>query len=193
MLRDKMMYCKTCGANIAVSAKSCPYCGARNNVPLMKRNPAAGAVLLVLVCCIPLYVMIFMKVTGNNTSTDQPAQQVSSVQANEPSPIAISATELYAAYTENEVNADNQYKSKTLSVTGVVSNIGKDAITDAPCVSLESGSQFGLQPIQCFFPKSDEHSEVIAALTNGQTVTITGKCTGPFVVSVQLSECSISE
>lgn len=34
---NKMINCKTCGAEIAASAKSCPSCGAKNKPPIYKR------------------------------------------------------------------------------------------------------------------------------------------------------------
>lgn len=37
MAKRKMTTCKTCGAEIAKSAKSCPHCGAKNKKPIFKR------------------------------------------------------------------------------------------------------------------------------------------------------------
>lgn len=34
---NKMISCKTCGADIAASAKSCPHCGAKNKQPIFKK------------------------------------------------------------------------------------------------------------------------------------------------------------
>ena len=41
---DKLVRCRTCGANIAKSAKVCPYCGAKNR----KRHPILGTILVIL-------------------------------------------------------------------------------------------------------------------------------------------------
>lgn len=43
MAKSKMTSCKTCGAEIAKSAKSCPHCGAKN-----KNRKSLGIVLVVL-------------------------------------------------------------------------------------------------------------------------------------------------
>ncbi len=37
MAKGKMTTCKTCGAEIAKSAKICPHCGAKNKQPIFKR------------------------------------------------------------------------------------------------------------------------------------------------------------
>lgn len=42
MAKDKMIVCKTCGAEIAKSAKRCPHCGAKN-----KKNTMLGIILIV--------------------------------------------------------------------------------------------------------------------------------------------------
>lgn len=36
-MRNKMIKCKTCGADIAASARVCPACGAKNSKPIYKR------------------------------------------------------------------------------------------------------------------------------------------------------------
>ena len=37
MAKDKMTVCKSCGSEIASSAKTCPKCGAKNKKPIYKR------------------------------------------------------------------------------------------------------------------------------------------------------------
>lgn len=200
-MRNMMTECRACGSEIAKSAKSCPYCGQYR--PPIVRNPVAGSISIAIALFIFVFILefAFSSPSKKHEKPDDVSIQTSSAQnidtGEEPSeeitPIQISAVDLFAAYAENEVNADNQYKNKVISVTGVITNIGKDMLTNAPCVSLDSGSQYNLQPIQCFFPKSDERSSVIAALKDGQTITITGECTGLFMTNVQVSDCNIAE
>lgn len=46
----------------------------------------------------------------------------------EEKPIVISAVDLWNAYDENEVSADQKYKGKQLEVTGSIDDIGKDIL-----------------------------------------------------------------
>lgn len=58
----KTTRCKTCGAEINVRDKTCPYCGAKNHAPLMMKSPVIGMILVVLtllVCVVPIYFLFF--------------------------------------------------------------------------------------------------------------------------------------
>lgn len=59
----KMTKCKTCGTEIASSAKSCPTCGAKNNISLGKRILIALAV----------FFFIILVVGIGNSSDDNPS------------------------------------------------------------------------------------------------------------------------
>ena len=45
-MNDKMKYCDTCGAEIAIAAKTCPHCGAPNRRPVNKKTLATLAAIL---------------------------------------------------------------------------------------------------------------------------------------------------
>lgn len=105
--------------------------------------------------------------------------------------IEISAHDLWVAYDENEVKADDLYKKKTISVTGTVFEIGKDIVTGTPFIALKAGDSLGIYSIQCFFQDSDEHDK-IAAVKDGDKVTITGKCEGK-ALNVLLRNCSLPD
>jgi len=95
----------------------------------------------------------------------------------------ITASDLYRAYSSNEVAADEKYKSKKLAVTGVIENISKDALND-PFISLEIGY---LKTVNCYF--SDKDTKVISQLSKGQNITIVGECNGLKGSIVMLNEC----
>lgn len=82
---------------------------------------------------------------------------------------------LIDSYKGNEVSADQMYKGKTLDVSGRIHSIGKD-IMNNPYVTLDSGRQFELVSVQCFFDR--RHEGELAKLQKGQFVTIRGKCGG---------------
>ena len=125
-------------------------------------------------------------------STTTPTQpSANPVESTQPDEITISATSLWAAYKENTVNADALYKDKVLAVTGTIQNIGQDVLTKAPCISLETNDGYGLYPIQCFFPKDGDQTDLIAQLKDGDYITIAGECDGIPLAQVQLTKCTI--
>ena len=140
----------------------------------------------------------------STTTTTQPSDNLAqniqpeeiTISANptespQPEEITISATSLWAAYKENAVNADALYKDKILVVTGTIQNIGQDVLTKAPCISLETNDGYGLYPIQCFFPKDGDQTDLIAQLKDGDYITIAGECDGIPLAQVQLTKCTI--
>jgi hypothetical protein len=100
--------------------------------------------------------------------------------------IEITAKDLFAAYNENEVAADNQYKRKTLKITGTVANIGTD-ILDKAYITLETGEL--LYSVQCYFANSEEEAKV-ANLSKGDTVTLIGTCDGKSL-NVTMKKCKL--
>lgn len=189
----KLVECRICGEYVAKDAKKCPNCGTKR--PNKSHHAAYIACSVIVVITAILIVAIAASSAGANGEPAGEASQSSGANAVDketPEYVAVDATALWTAYVDNEVNADNLYKGKLVAVTGVVTNIGKGAITDAPCVSLESGSDLGLYPIQCFFPKNGSETDQIAALSDGDTITVYGRCTGKSVFYVQLSSCSLS-
>lgn len=175
---SKMVKCKTCGAEIAKSANRCPQCGAKQHQAVLA--VCALIIVFTFVGCFAIIIGAFGD--GSEAAT----------QASEIAPISVSASELWKVYSENEVNADNLYKNKLVSVTGTITDIGKDVVTGNPCISLDDGSQYSIYPIQCFFTSDDKGSEALAALRNGQEITICGNCSGTPVITVQISDCYLA-
>lgn len=101
--------------------------------------------------------------------------------------IAITAAELYQAYEDNEVAADQKYKGKTLEVSGTINNIGKDII-DRMYITLDTGDI--ILSVQVYFKK--EHEDVIASLSKGQDVTIIGTGDGQSM-NVMIKNAQIKE
>ncbi len=97
------------------------------------------------------------------------------VQPKEPE-LAITATDLLTAYDENGVQADNQYKGKYLKVTGTVGNIGTDILGDAYVTLKNENSKYAIISVQCYF--DDNNTDTIANLKEGDSVSITGTCSG---------------
>ena len=187
----KLVKCKSCGADIAKSANRCPNCGAKQ-----KKHIFLITLLIVLFC------IAIIAVLGSSSETepaDKPAQpgenseEVNSgadLSGDEESEIIeITAKELWGAYDENKVSADELYKDKVLAVTGTISDITQDVLTKNPCVVLETGNI--VYPVQCFFDGSEESKDAVAQLADGQEITIVGTCEGTPIMQVQLNNCYI--
>lgn len=112
-----------------------------------------------------------------------PATETSKTAA----PLVVTAPVLVADYEANEIAADRKYKGQILEITGVVDSIGKD-ILDSMYVTLDSGQQFGITNVQCFFDESEETN--LAALSKGRSLTVKGRCDGKFG-NVLIKECEI--
>jgi len=87
---------------------------------------------------------------------------------------AYTAKELMSFYGENVVNADKEYTGAVMVVSGTVSSIGKTNSDRNLTVMLESGTYF--YGVQLNFKTSQE--DVVAALREGDSVKVVGKCTG---------------
>ena len=101
-------------------------------------------------------------------------------------PIRIAADKLMAEYQNNQIAANARYKDKSLAVTGIVANVGKD-IGDTVYVTLETGVM--VFKIQCFFKKGDDTA--LAQIVSGVQVTVIGRCDGKVEEgNILLKECA---
>lgn len=98
----------------------------------------------------------------------------------------VTAKQLQAAYQQNEVKADQNFKGKKFYVEGVVESIGKD-ILDNPYVTLKTDPMF--QYVQCVV--DDEN--VAASLNKGVKVTFLGECRGSVITNVLMEDCVLVE
>lgn len=171
----KKVICRKCGYEIAQEEKHCPYCRAYR--PPILRYPLQCLTLIAVAIAALILIELYFAPDNSQASAKQAL------------PIPVTAADLYSAYSDNEIKADETYRGKTVCVTGVILEIGRDVISDAPCISLDSGDDFGFYPIQCFFPKGNEHG--LSELSKGQIISIIGRCTGIAIQCVQLSDCSL--
>ena len=94
--------------------------------------------------------------------------------ARTPPAFSVTATQLYDEYCSNKVRWIAMYKNKVLKVSGYVSNVGTDWLSDEPYVTLVSGSPFSA--VYCSFSKSK--ADTLLNINKGDWVTIKGLCTG---------------
>lgn len=175
-MAGKLVKCKTCGEEIARNVKVCPHCGARN--PTVKTSSLVAAVVF-----IALFSIFVLKLAGSvpSESSNQNAQKPE---------LTVSSISLWSAYTDNKISADNTYKGKWIAVNGTISDITQDVISKNPCVAINTGDGLNLHPVECFFSGEDEaDNDILASLSDGQEITIVGKCEGTPILNVQLSNC----
>jgi hypothetical protein len=98
--------------------------------------------------------------------------------------ITVSPKDLYAAYENNEVKADNTYKGRVVRLVGEVDDIGKD-ILDKPYIKFNA-DQYGMTGIQIYFKTSEQNK--LGNLDKGQTVTVVGLCDGKQVINVVIKD-----
>lgn len=89
--------------------------------------------------------------------------------------ITTTAVEVLDAYQANQIKADQIYKGKLTSVTGVVDGTGVSR--GISYLNLGTGDPHTIVPIQCFFKERSEVDK-LEALEKGSTVTILGKIEG---------------
>lgn len=177
---NKLTVCRTCGEKIAKSARVCPHCGAKQHQGLLAFGYALLIISLVL-----LFYGLFVALDNRNAPVAQSGNVSGSPE--QPEIINVSASNLVSAYEANTVQADELYKNKIVAISGTVQDISQDVVSKDPCVLLESGNV--LYPVQCFFSESE--SDSVSQLSDGDEVTIIGKCTGLSLANVQISNCSI--
>jgi len=100
-----------------------------------------------------------------------------------PAALEVTAEQLFADYEANEVSADNQYKGKTLAVSGKVAGINKD-FSDEIYVELAANP---FQSIQARGIPQD----AAAALKKGQSVTVECVGDGLMMTLPMLKNCSL--
>lgn len=124
---------------------------------------------------------IFIGLAGGSVETDAGAKKV----ASEAAAYSLSADQLYSEYDANQVAADTKYKGKIVSISGSISDIGKD-VTDTAFVII--GGTGMLNGAQCMFPKGQE--SLLGNLSKGQQVTAKGEVSGK-IGNVLVRNCTV--
>jgi hypothetical protein len=97
----------------------------------------------------------------------------------------LSPDDLLAAYTSNEVNADQRFKGRLLKVRGTIDSIGKD-VTGTSYVTFKAGGALNFRSVQCLFAADAP----LASLSKGQVITVTGTCSG-MMGNILIRDCEI--
>ena len=155
-----MINCKSCGVEIAASAKSCPKCGAKNKKPIWKRVCVFLAVIL-------LFSVIGGTDSGSDTNVTDPSIDTNTPVVQEPiNYTVVSVANMMNALNDNALKAEKTYDGQYLEITGRLGVID----SDGSYVSLYGGD-FDFIGIQCFI-KNDEQLNFAMNMVKGDTYTI---------------------
>lgn len=177
MSNNKMTTCKTCGKEMAKSAKVCPSCGAKNKKPFFTRPWFIAIVALIIIGAI---ASGGKSESGNTTTVaDKTNSNNSEVKDNtaESTTIAIeyvdyTVDDLMAQLEENALKASNDHKGENVRITGKLNNID----SSGKYISLVPNTDFAIIGVQCYI-KNDETKAKVAELSKDSLVTLTGKIT----------------
>lgn len=177
MSNNKMTTCKTCGKEMARSAKVCPSCGAKNKKPFFTRPWFIAIVALIIIGAI---ASGGKSEYGNTTAVaDKTNSNNSEVKDNtaESTTIAIeyadyTVDDLMAQLEENALKASNDHKGENVRITGKLNNID----SSGKYISLVPNTDFAIIGVQCYI-KNDETKAKVAELSKDSLVTLTGKIT----------------
>lgn len=177
MSNNKMTTCKTCGKEMAKSAKVCPSCGAKNKKPFFTRPWFIAIVALIIIGAI---ASGGKSESGNTTKVaDKTNSNNSEVKdtAAESTTIAIeyadyTVDDLMAQLEENALKASNDHKGENVRITGKLNNID----SSGKYISLVPNTDFAIIGVQCYI-KNDETKAKVAELSKDSLVTLTGKIT----------------
>ncbi|WP_455034217.1 OB-fold protein [Lachnoanaerobaculum gingivalis] len=177
MSNNKMTTCKTCGKEMAKSAKVCPSCGAKNKKPFFTKPWFIVIVALIIIGAI---ASGGKSKSGNTTAvadkTNSNNSEVKDTTA-ESTTIAIeyvdyTVDDLMAQLEENALKASNDHKGENVRITGklgVIDSSGK-------YITLYPNTDFAITGIQCYI-KNDDTKSKVAELSKDSLVTLTGKIT----------------
>ena len=129
----------------------------------------------------------------SDNATTTPQENVAETEvASEAAPVEevinVTADELLAAYKENELAGDKQFKGKTLLVTGVLDSI-QSGIGDSPFLLLKAGDEFEFNMPQAHFNASETDS--LVALKKGARIQIQCVSEGEMMGSPMLKDCKV--
>lgn len=144
------MHCVKCGAALSDGAAFCPNCGAATtdkSSPAPPAEPKKKSNKLLGCLGIGVGVIILLAVIGS-LAPDRPATSNGSAPAAsaadtapEDLPLAVTATELFNAYENNEASAQGYFGDRKLLVSGTVDKVILDFM-DNPVVLLKTPNQF---------------------------------------------------
>ena len=161
----KMTQCKSCGNEIAKSAKSCPHCGAKNKKPTF----------LIVAVIVLLIIILAASCGGGDEEAASPTN--SSVETVQKAPeityTEITVGELIDDLEANALNAADKHTDQYYAVTGKLSNID----SSGKYISISDPDElFSIVNVQCYI-KTDEVKNIVKSLSTDSIITVKGQIT----------------
>ena len=187
-MADKLISCKTCGAEISASAKTCPSCGAKNRKPFYRKWWFYALIVLLVLGALGGGKAGSPAASG--TPDTPPAASSASAAASESGaasgtaspeveePITYThyrATELFDALSANALNASQTLKGQYVELEGylnVIDSNGKYIGVGAASTDYD----YLFQNVTCYL-KSDDQRQQVAAMKTNEPITVYGKIT----------------
>lgn len=175
-MANKMTVCKSCGAEIASSAKSCPNCGAKNKKPIYKR---AWFIILVILVVLGIGGMAMggddepasdpAPVAENNdgagTNETEKATTEAKVEYED-----VSADQLADDLEANAASAKDKYAGNYYAISGKLGNID----SDGSYIDIDTDDEFDFTIIQCYI-KNDAQLDQVKSMSKGDSIVVKGK------------------
>lgn len=160
---SKLVKCKSCGKEVADTAKSCPGCGAKIKKPIYKR---------VWFWVLIVFVVLAITSSGEDSESKEPPKSNSSNQTVKEY-LKVDIDTLDDALENNAAAAKDTYDGKYVEITGRLGTID----SDLKYISLLSiTDEWDFSGVHCSI-KNSATREVVKTLSKDQTITVKGKIT----------------
>lgn len=187
-MADKLISCKTCGAEISASAKTCPSCGAKNRKPFYRKWWFYALIVLLVLGALGGGKTASPAASG--TSDTPPAASSAGAAASESGAASGAAgsevekpitythyrtTELFDALSANALNASQTLKGQYVELEGYLNVID----SDGKYIGVGAAStdyDYLFQNVTCYL-KSDDQRQQVAAMKTNEPITVYGKIT----------------
>ncbi len=134
---------------------------------------------------LPLLLLLFVALGCGKIETEKPK-----TVSNEP-PVAVSATDITKAYSENEIAADEKYRNKNLEISGKLTEVSETfGSFQADLEGFKDANGINLISVKCSFDESQKSA--LSKLKKGSTATFQGTGDGLTAgLYVGLTNCKI--
>ncbi|MFC1865199.1 hypothetical protein ACFLYB_00590 [Chloroflexota bacterium] len=119
---------------------------------------------------------------------EEPRQEAEVEAEQEPPVVELELTvdELFRAYEEDQLAADDKFADKIMRISGSVASIDLKDILDTYYIRLTGTDDDILESVQCMFDK--KHGDLLRQLEKGQAIAVQGRYNGS-VIAVRIMDC----